>query len=115
MVLSFPRALVSGLAAGALVLGGVIAGAAPADAAPTSTWDKIAACESGGNWHINTGNGYYGGLQISAATWRGHGGTRFARIPSRATKAEQIRVGERIRRTQGWRAWPACSARLGLR
>jgi nucleoid-associated protein YgaU len=111
MVLSFPRALVSGLAAGALVLGGVIAGAAPADAAPTSTWDKIAACESGGNWHINTGNGYYGGLQFSMGTWRAHGGSGN---PARASKGTQIRIAEKVLSNQGWGAWPSCSSRLGL-
>jgi hypothetical protein len=109
------RTLISSALATAAVAVPVVAVTAPADAATLRTWNRLAQCEAGGNWHINTGNGYYGGLQISAATWRGHGGTRFARIPSRATKAEQIRVGERIRRTQGWRAWPACSARLGLR
>ncbi|GAA4744251.1 transglycosylase family protein [Amnibacterium soli] len=111
MVLSFPRALVSGLAAGALVLGGVIAGAAPADAAATSTWDKIAACESGGNWHINTGNGYYGGLQFSMGTWRAHGGSGN---PAGASKSTQIRIAEKVLNSQGWGAWPACSSRLGL-
>ena len=110
-ILSFPRALVSGLAAGALVLGGVVAGAAPADAAPTSTWDKIAACESGGNWHINTGNGYYGGLQFSMGTWRAHGGRGN---PAGASKATQIRIAEKVLNSQGWGAWPACSSRLGL-
>ncbi|NUS51163.1 MAG: transglycosylase family protein [Nocardioidaceae bacterium] len=89
--------------------------AAPADAALISTWNRLAQCESGGRWHINTGNGYYGGLQISAGTWRAYGGKRFARLPHRATKLEQIRVGERIKRGQGWRAWPACSRRIGLR
>jgi len=110
-ILSFPRALVSGLAAGALVLGGMIAGAAPADAAPTSTWDKIAACESGGNWHINTGNGYYGGLQFSMGTWRAHGGSGS---PAGASKSTQIRIAEKVLNSQGWGAWPACSSRLGL-
>src|SRR3954449_10454389 len=88
---------------------------APADAASVATWDRLARCESGGRWHINTGNGYYGGLQISAGTWRAYGGRRFARLPSRASKLQQIQVGERIKRGQGWRAWPSCSSRLGLR
>ena len=111
-ILSFPRALVSGLAAGALVLGGVIAGAAPADAAPTSTWDKIAACESGGNWHINTGNGYYGGLQFSLATWHGYGG---AGNPADASKSTQIAIAEKVLAGQGWGAWPVCSVKAGAR
>ena len=88
---------------------------APADAASVSTWSRLAQCESGGRWHINTGNGYYGGLQISPGTWRAYGGKRFARLPHRATKLEQIRVGERIKRGQGWGAGPSCSRRIGGR
>ncbi len=87
----------------------------PAEAATLRTWNRLARCESGGRWHINTGNGYYGGLQFSAPTWRAFGGRRFARNAHRATKTEQIRVAERVRRAQGWRAWPHCSRRLGLR
>jgi len=86
-----------------------------ADAASLRTWDRLANCESSGRWHINTGNGYYGGLQISASTWRGYGGRQFARLPNHATKRQQIRVAERIKRGQGWRAWPVCSVRIGLR
>jgi LysM repeat protein len=77
-----------------------------------SVWDRLAQCESGGNWSTNTGNGYSGGLQFSAGTWRAHGGTGSAHGASRA---EQIRVAQRVQATQGWGAWPACSARLGLR
>ena len=110
-VLSFPRALLSALAAAALAAGGVLTTAAPADAAPTRTWDRIAQCESSGDWHIDTGNGYYGGLQFSMATWRAHGGSGD---PARASKSAQIRVAERVLRSQGWGAWPACSSRLGL-
>ncbi len=109
------RTLISSALATAAVTAPVLAVTAPADAAPVRTWNRLAHCESGGNWHINTGNGYYGGLQINIGTWRGHGGGRFARVPSRATRAQQIRIGERIKHSQGWRAWPACSARLGLR
>ena len=93
----------------------VVAVTAPSDAAPARAWNRLAHCESGGRWHINTGNGYYGGLQISASTWRAYGGGRLAALPSRASKPQQIRIGERIRHGQGWGAWPACSARLGLR
>jgi len=75
-------------------------------------WDRLAQCESGGNWGINTGNGYSGGLQFSAGTWRANGGTGSAH---NASRAEQIRVAERVRASQGWGAWPACSAQLGLR
>ena len=93
----------------------LVAVTAPADAAPVSAWNRLAQCESSGRWHVNTGNGYYGGLQISASTWRAYGGGRLAALPSRASKPQQIRIGERIKRGQGWHAWPACSARLGLR
>jgi LysM repeat protein len=77
-----------------------------------SVWDRLAQCESGGNWSINTGNGYSGGLQFSPGTWRANGGTGSAH---NASRAEQIRVAERVRASQGWGAWPACSAKLGLR
>ena len=85
-----------------------------ADAASTRTWNRLAQCESGGNWHINTGNGYYGGLQFSASTWRAYGGGAFASRADLASKDEQITVAERVLRGQGWGAWPACSSRLGL-
>jgi LysM repeat protein len=75
-------------------------------------WDRLAQCESGGNWGINTGNGYSGGLQFSAGTWAANGGTGSAH---NASRAEQIRVAERVRASQGWGAWPAYSSRLGLR
>src|SRR4051794_41940833 len=88
---------------------------APADAASVSTWDRLARCESGGRWHINTGNGYYGGLQISAGTWRAYGGRRVASLPHPATKKQQIRGGERVKAGQGWRAWAACSRQGGPR
>lgn len=76
------------------------------------TWERLAECESGGRWHINTGNGYYGGLQFSLSSWRAVGGSGY---PHRATKAEQIRRAERLLDLQGWGAWPACSLKLGLR
>jgi LysM repeat protein len=75
-------------------------------------WDRLAQCESGGNWGINTGNGYSGGLQFSPGTWAANGGTGSAH---NASRAEQIRVAERVRASQGWGAWPACSSKLGLR
>ncbi|HEX2174434.1 MAG TPA: transglycosylase family protein [Nocardioidaceae bacterium] len=89
--------------------------ATPAEAASMRTWNRLAQCESSGRWHINTGNGYYGGLQFSSRTWRGFGGRRFARQAHRATKHEQIRIAEKVRRVQGWRAWPHCSRKIGLR
>ena len=85
-----------------------------ASAAPDSDWDRLAQCEAGGNWHINTGNGYYGGLQFNSGTWRAYGGNEFAPLPHQATREQQIAVAERTLAKQGWGAWPACSARLGL-
>ena len=86
-----------------------------ADAASTRTWNRLAQCESGQRWHINTGNGYYGGLQFSHSTWVGYGGGRFANNAHKASKAEQIKIAEKVRRGQGWGAWPSCSQKLGLR
>ena len=99
--------------AAALVVGGaaVASFAAPANAASESTWDALAQCESGGNWGINTGNGFSGGLQFTPSTWAAFGGSGS---PSTASKAEQIRVAENVLAGQGWGAWPACSASLGL-
>lgn len=76
-----------------------------------SVWDQLAACESGGNWAINTGNGYYGGLQFSLSSWRGVGGSGY---PHQASKAEQIKRAEILRSSGGWGHWPACAAKLGL-
>jgi hypothetical protein len=109
------RTLVSAAALAAATLAPVGALDAPANAASGRTWNRLAQCESGGRWHINTHNGYYGGLQISRSTWRGYGGRHFAKLPSRARRTEQIKVAERIKRGQGWGAWPSCSARIGLR
>jgi uncharacterized protein YabE (DUF348 family) len=81
-----------------------------------SIWDKIAKCEATGNWSIATGNGYYGGLQFDAGTWRAYGGTQYAPLPNQATREEQIAVAEKVRdsRGGGYGAWPACSRKLGL-
>lgn len=76
-----------------------------------SVWDQIAACEAGGNWATNTGNGYYGGLQFSLGSWWGVGGSG---LPSDASREEQIARGQMLQARSGWHAWPACSARLGL-
>lgn len=87
--------------------------ARPAAAVATgSVWDRLAQCESGGNWAINTGNGYYGGLQFSLATWRGVGGSG---LPSDASREEQIARGQALQARSGWGQWPECSAKLGLR
>jgi hypothetical protein len=85
-----------------------------ADAATTRTWNRLAECESGGNWHINTGNGYYGGLQFSDSTWDAYGGERFAARADLARKSEQIAIAEKVLKAQGWGAWPSCSQKLGL-
>jgi hypothetical protein len=87
---------------------------APAEAATDRTWNRLAECESGGNWHINTGNGYYGGVQFSSSTWRGYGGGKFAPYAHQASREQQIRIAEKVLDGQGWGAWPACSSRLGL-
>jgi resuscitation-promoting factor RpfA len=99
------------VATGALALG-ITAG--PAEAAPASTWDRLAACESSGNWSINTGNGFYGGLQFTMSTWRAFGGTAYASRADLASRAEQIAIAQRVLAVQGWKAWPACSAKLHL-
>ena len=75
-------------------------------------WDRLAQCESGGNWSINTGNGYYGGLQFSLSSWRAVGGSGY---PHHHSRLEQIYRGERLQKIQGWGAWPACSRKIGLR
>ncbi len=106
------RALVGGLAFAGLAATGVGLAAAPANAASGSTWDALAACESGGNWAINTGNGYYGGLQFTQGTWAANGGVGS---PANASRETQIAVAEHVLGSQGWGAWPACSAKLGLR
>jgi len=108
------RTVVSAAALTAATIVPVIATASPSDAVTANTWQRIAMCESSGRWHINTGNGYYGGLQISAATWRGFGGRQYAFLPNRATKWQQMRVADRIQRHQGWGAWPVCSRRAGV-
>lgn len=90
-------------------------GAAAPAVANGSVWDAIAACESGGNWSINTGNGYHGGLQFNPGTWAAYGGTAFAPTADLATREQQIAIAERTQAAQGWGAWPACTARLGLR
>ena len=78
-------------------------------------WDAIAQCESGGNWAINNGNGYYGGLQFNGGTWRAMGGTAYAATADQATKAQQIEIAERVLASQGWGAWPGCARKAGLR
>ncbi|MFF1873866.1 transglycosylase family protein [Kitasatospora herbaricolor] len=85
-----------------------------AHAAPVSVWDKVAQCESGGNWSINTGNGYYGGLQFSQSTWKAYGGGQYAPQAHKASKGQQIAVAEKVLSSQGPGAWPVCSVKAGL-
>ena len=89
-------------------------GATSASAASVSTWDKVASCESGGDWSINTGNGYYGGLQFSASTWAGYGGTTYASTADHASKGQQIAIAEKVLASQGPGAWPVCGPKAGL-
>ncbi|MFF0222520.1 transglycosylase family protein [Streptomyces sp. NPDC004629] len=109
------RARMTAVLAGAALLAplGVLAAAGNAAAADGGVWDRIAQCESGGNWHINTGNGYYGGLQFSAGTWRAYGGTAYAPTADGASRTQQIAVAGKVQGAQGWGAWPVCSARAG--
>ncbi|MEU1479645.1 transglycosylase family protein [Streptomyces sp. NPDC001668] len=83
-----------------------------ASAATASEWDAVAQCESGGNWSINTGNGYYGGLQFSASTWAAYGGTQYAAQANQASKSQQIAVAEKVLASQGKGAWPVCGTGL---
>ncbi|WP_406864452.1 transglycosylase family protein [Streptomyces sp. HUAS MG47] len=89
-------------------------GAGDAHAASVDVWEKVAACESSNNWRINTGNGYFGGLQFSQSTWEAYGGTRYAPRADLATRDQQIAVAEKVLEGQGPGAWPACSVRAGL-
>ena len=99
------RGATVGVVAGAAALG---LGAGTASAAPDSTWDSVAQCESSGNWSINTGNGYYGGLQFSQSTWNAYGGQEYAARADLATKEQQIAIAEKTLAGQGWGAW-ACA------
>ena len=98
--------------AGALIGGPALALAAPASAAPLSVWDSVAQCESTNNWSINTGNGYYGGLQFAQSTWEAYGGLQYAPRADLASKSEQIAVAEKTLAGQGWGAW-ACASMVG--
>jgi hypothetical protein len=97
---------------GAAISGVFIGGAAGASAATDAEWDRVASCESSGNWAINTGNGYHGGLQFAPSTWSGHGGGEFAPAANLATREEQIAVAERVLANQGKGAWPVCGRGL---
>lgn len=110
------RRRIAGVAvAGATAAVGTIATAQGASAATTgNVWDAVAACESGGNWSINSGNGFYGGLQFTTSTWQAFGGGKYAPNAHQATKAQQIEIAQKTLAVQGPGAWPVCSQKAGL-
>ncbi|KUN98268.1 transglycosylase family protein [Streptomyces caeruleatus] len=97
---------------GAAAVAAPLMAAGSASAATASEWDAVAQCESGGNWSINTGNGYYGGLQFSASTWAAYGGTAYASSADQASKGQQIEIAEKVLASQGKGAWPNCGTGL---
>ena len=99
--------------AGATALALPVVGMTAAHAATETQWDNVAKCESGGNWHINTGNGYYGGLQFAQSTWVNYGGGQFASRADLASRTEQMTIADRVLSSQGWGAWPVCSRYAG--
>lgn len=88
--------------------------ATPASAASGEDWNRVAECESGQRWHLDTGNGYYGGLQFSDSTWDGFGGEEYASTADDASREQQIVIAERVLDEQGWDAWPTCSEEAGV-
>ena len=100
-----------GLTAAVAVVGGGAAATSASAGGSIAQFEALAQCESGGNWSTNTGNGYYGGIQFSAATWRGIG---YGGLPHQASKATQIEAGQKLQGLYGWGQWPACSRKLGL-
>jgi murein DD-endopeptidase MepM/ murein hydrolase activator NlpD len=109
----FSRIGVTAGTAGAAIALPVV-GATGAHAASVTTWDKVASCESTNNWSINTGNGFYGGLQFTQSTWAGFGGTQYAPRADLATKDQQIAIAEKVLAVQGPQAWPVCGPKAGL-
>ena len=106
------RTTATTVAASALALGVTALTGGTAEAASGSTWDRIAQCESGGNWHINTGNGFYGGLQFDYSTWLSNGGGAYASRADLATREQQIAVATRVYNARGSSPWPVCGAYL---
>jgi nucleoid-associated protein YgaU len=106
---------------GRLALGIAAAGTAgafallgsPSPASAAVNWDAVAQCESGGNWSINTGNGYYGGLQFSKSTWKAYGGTKYAPTANKASRSQQIAIANKVLSGQGIGAWPVCGKKGG--
>jgi nucleoid-associated protein YgaU len=109
------RKAITAMAAAGGLAAVALASATTADAATDSQWNALAKCESGGNWHINTGNGFYGGLQFSAGTWRAYGGGAYASTANKASREQQITVAAKVAKAQGWGAWPSCSIKAGIR
>jgi hypothetical protein len=111
-VVDAKRAVMRLALVGAVTVGVPVAVADTAEAGSGDHWDRLAKCESSGRWSTNSGNGYYGGLQFSRSTWKAYGGKG---MPHRASRSEQVKVAQRVLRAQGWKAWPACSRKLGYR
>ena len=109
------RKAITAMAAAGGLAAVALASATTADAATDAQWDALAQCESGGNWHINTGNGFSGGLQFSSGTWRAYGGGSFASTADKASREQQISVAAKVAASQGWGAWPSCSYKAGIR
>ncbi|MER5417100.1 transglycosylase family protein [Streptomyces virginiae] len=108
------KKVLSGAVVGLASLSSLLLATSSADAASVTTWDKVAQCESGGNWSINTGHGYYGGLQFSASTWTSFGGGTYASRADLATKKQQILIAEKVLAVQGQGAWPNCGPAANL-
>jgi LysM repeat protein len=101
------------VAAGTAGTAALLGPASAAQAKSSVNWDAVAQCESGGNWSINTGNGYYGGLQFTRGTWKAYGGNKYAGTANQASRSEQIAVAERVLKGQGIGAWPVCGKKAG--
>ncbi|GAA1087014.1 transglycosylase family protein [Pseudonocardia alni] len=110
------------MAAAPLGVAGTASAAESTSSAPSAssversaTWEKLAHCESTGNWDADTGNGFKGGLQFTPSTWKEFGGRQYAPSAEQATKAQQIEIAKKVQDEQGWKAWPACTKKLGWR
>ena len=106
-----PALLAGGLTATLAVADATLAAGTASAGGSVAQFERLAACESGGNWSINTGNGYYGGLQFNLGTWRGVGMSGY---PHQASKAQQIAAGQKLHSQRGWKPWPSCSRKMGL-
>ncbi|MDI6102788.1 transglycosylase family protein [Actinoplanes sp. NEAU-A12] len=102
------------MTAGVTGAGVLLGPASPAQAAKQVNWDVVAKCESGGRWHINTGNGYHGGLQFSRSTWKANGGGKYAPTADKASKAEQIAIANKLYSKRGLSPWPTCGKKAGV-